>query len=135
LILHNRALVDEAGEQIGADDLSDPTLRAIYGALLATSPEASVDEVAEQVPEEARMLFQALVEEPVGSGFDVAQTFADSLRRFRVTAIERRLREIDGLLTLASDAEKDEFIREKERLNRERMALGAGRFKSFDSVR
>jgi DNA primase len=135
LLLHHRALVEEAGEQIGADDLGHPALRAIYGALLAASPDAPLEEVAEQVPDEARELYQALWEEPVADGFNVERTFADCLRKIRVAAIERRQREIDGELPLASDEEKDKLIREKEQLNRDRVALGAGRFKSFDAKR
>lgn len=135
LLLHHRALVDEAGEQIGADDLGHPALRAIYGALLAASPDAPLEDVAEQVPHEARELYQALWEEPVADGFNVERTFADCLRKIRVAAIERRLHEIDGELPLAADAEKDTLIREKEQLNRDRVALGAGRFRGFDVKR
>jgi DNA primase len=135
LLLHHRSRVDEAGEQIGTEDLGHPALRAIYGALLAASPEASLEDVAERVPDEAQALYHALREEPIADGFNVDQTFADCLRKIRVAAIERRLREIDGELPLASDAEKDRLIREKEQLNRDRVALGAGRFKSFDAKR
>jgi hypothetical protein len=135
LLLHHRSLVDEAGEQIGAEDLGDSALREIYGALLAAGHDTALEAVGERVPEEVRALFQALWEEPIAEGFNVERTFADCLRKIRVAAIERRQREIDSELPLASDAEKDTLIREKEQLNRDRVALGAGRFKSFDSKR
>lgn len=135
LLLHHRSRVEEVGEQIGPDDLQHPGLRAIYAALLAGDPEASPVEIEERLPEAARGLFRELQEAPVGEGIHVAETLAGCVRRLRGAPIRRRLREIDRELRIASEEEKDELVREKERLHRDLAALGAGRFKSFDPGR
>lgn len=135
LALHDRSLVDMIGEQIGAEDLRDPALRAIFEALLAHGNEADASAFAAHVPESARTRLAELLADPVGEGIDVARTVAGAIARIRGAGLKQRLREIDRLLELAPDAETDDLIREKERLHRDLAALGAGTMKSFDSGR
>jgi DNA primase len=135
VLLHHRGPLEEVGEQVGPEDLQDSALRAIYRVLLSASHDASLEELAAEIPEDARDLFQQLQDEPVGEGIDVTKTLAACVAKIRGVPIKKRLREIDRELTIAPEAEKDELVREKERLNRDLSALGAGRFKSFDTGR
>ncbi|HEY9479198.1 MAG TPA: DNA primase [Gemmatimonadaceae bacterium] len=133
VLLHHRTRIEEVGEQIGPDELRDPALREIYAALLATSPDAPLDDVAERIPSDtdARSLFVELAEEPPGEGFQVDSVLISSVSKIRGATIRRRLREIDREMGIAQDAQKDELISEKRRLNRDVTALGAGRFKGY----
>ncbi len=131
ILLQHRANVETAGEQIGPDDLHDPELRAIYSALLATPPEASLEELATKVPERARGLLQELVAEPLGEGFDVASALAGSVNRIRGAPLQRELVELRRQLGIASEAEKDAIIAEMDRKRRELTALGIRRYRGF----
>ena len=135
LALHDRSLVDTIGEQVGPEDLRDPSLRAIFTALVSHGEEGDAVALAEHVPESARARLAELLAEPVEAGIDVTETVAGAVARIRGARLKQRLREIDGLMALAPDAEKDTLIREKERLHRDLAALGAGTMKSFDSGR
>ncbi|HEU4641236.1 MAG TPA: DNA primase [Gemmatimonadaceae bacterium] len=132
ILVHRPAMLEEVAEQVGPEDLHDAALRAVYAALLGAG-EDDAEAVAARLPEETRPLYQALQEKPVPEEYDVARTVAGCISRLRGAPLRRRLREIDGLLDIAPDEQKDALTREKERLQRDLTALGAGRFKSFDS--
>lgn len=134
ILAHRPAMLEQVAEQVGPDDLRDPDLRAIYATLLGAGDEPA-EALLAKLPEDARALFQALLEAPVPEEYDVARTVAGCIAKLRGVPLRHRLREIDGLLDIAPDEQKDELIREKERLGRDLAALGAGRFKSFDSGR
>ena len=130
-LVHAPALRDVVGEQVGASDLTDPAYGAILAALVAAGPDAAPVQVADALDEELRPLFQDLLERPPGEGFDAAREADGCVARIRVAPIERRLREIERDFSIAPDAEKDALMREKDRLNRERAALGVGTMKSY----
>jgi hypothetical protein len=89
--------------------------------------------VADQLTDDMRPLFQELLEEPPGEGFDASREAEGCVTRIRVAPIERRLREIQREVPIAPDDDaKNALIREKEQLRDERAALGGGRMKSFD---
>jgi hypothetical protein len=49
--------------------------------------------------------------------------------------LDARLNDIDREMPLAAPDEKDDLIREKEKLLKQMQALGRGRFKSFRTSR
>ena len=133
ILIHHRSQIETVGEQVGPAELRDPVLREIFAALLAVPPEASLEAIVERLPEESRALFAELLEEPAGEGIDVNRTLQGCVAQIRGVPIRRRLREIDREMDIAQEAQKDELIREKTRLIRDVAALGAGRYKSFES--
>ncbi|HEX6536864.1 MAG TPA: DNA primase [Gemmatimonadaceae bacterium] len=135
ILVHRRAMLEEVAEQIGPEDLHDAALKAVFAALLAAAADETPEALVERLLEDAVPVYRVLLNEPVPEEFDVPRTVAGAVSKLRGVPLRRRLREIDGLLDIAPDAEKDELIREKGRLTRELAALGAGRFKSFDSGR
>jgi hypothetical protein len=58
-----------------------------------------------------------------------------SLNTIASRDLDARLTDIDRVMPLAAPDEKDDLIREKERLLRQMQALGRGRFKSFRTSR
>ncbi len=75
LLLHDRALVEGASEQVGPDDLSDPTLRDIMRAIIAADPSLPSGDLARR-DSNPRVcpLFQELLERPLMDGLDTGQS-------------------------------------------------------------
>ncbi|HEY7878292.1 MAG TPA: DNA primase [Gemmatimonadaceae bacterium] len=133
VLIHAPVLRDVVGEQVGADDLTDERYGKMLAALVASGPDGTAQQVADQLPDDMRPLFQELLEEPPGEGFDASREAEGCVTRIRVAPIERRLREIQREVPIAPDDDaKNALIREKEQLRDERAALGGGRMKSFD---
>jgi hypothetical protein len=102
--------VDRAGELIAPEDFDDPHHRAIFEALLddpeLRSPPPSMDPVAAQ-------RFEEILSDPeeVAHGIDV---FTKSVNRMRVSALDRRIQDLQRRIEAAStDEEKLALTSEK----------------------
>jgi DNA primase len=131
ILLHDRAQVEAAGEQVGPDDLSDPSLRDILRAIIAADPSLPSSELAVELAPESVPLYQELLERPLLDGIDTGSLMSGCLAHIRAALIERRLDAIDGEIRIASPEEQDALLAEKQRLHREVVALGVRRYKSF----
>ena len=130
VLLHERRYIDAIGERLGAESFTDPIYRRIFTELVALGPDATVGEIAGGFDEEAIEVLEDLLAER--GGLERASELAEgSLRSIVARDIDLRLTEIDRVMPLAAADEKDDLIREKERLLREMQALGRQRFKSF----
>src|SRR5215213_3158004 len=130
VLLHERRYVESVGERLGEESFTDPVYGRIFAELASQGPDATISEIAGLFDEETIEVLQALLQERGGlerAGEIVEGTLNAMLSR----DLDERLRAIDRLMPLASSDDKDELIREKERLLREMQALGRGRFKSF----
>jgi DNA primase len=127
VLVHERARVEGIAEQIGSDDLTDPLSREIYALLLHSEPDEPLDPSG--LSDGAAALLAELQERPIREGFDVESALRDGVSRVRGTTIEERLAEIDDVITLADDAQKDALISEKVKLNRSLRELGVVRVK------
>jgi DNA primase len=135
ILLHDRSHVERVVEQVDPEDLRHPALRDIYRALLAVSPEDSIEAVASRLAPESADLFALLQREPIGEGEEIERSLAGSIAKFRRTKVQRQMDEIMRSLRIASPAEQDVLIAEKSRLMEELKALGGGSFRSFDRAR
>ncbi|MGH7621924.1 MAG: hypothetical protein ACREMU_06255, partial [Gemmatimonadaceae bacterium] len=135
ILLHDRSHVEQVAEHIGPEELRDPGLRDIYRALLAVSPEDSLEVVASRLEPESADLFSLLQREPIGEGEEVQRSLAGSIARIRRTAVQRKMDEITRAIRIASPEEQDVLMVEKRRLMDDLAALGGGSFKSFDRAR
>lgn len=135
LLLHDRAHVETAGEQVGPDDITDPALRDILRALLGADPELPAADLAGELDPESLPTLETLLERPLSDELDAGRLLSGCLARVRAAVIERRMNEIDGELRIASPAEQDALLAEKQRLQKEVVALGVRRYKSFDPAR
>lgn len=134
VLLHRRRYVEPVAERIEAERFADPSAAAIFSQLTAGDPEATVDELAANLDEEAIDLLQELMGET--GGLDQPEGTLDAnIKALLSRPIDERLAEIDRLLPLADSDQKDELIREKGRLVEENKALGRSRWKSFNSPR
>jgi DNA primase len=108
--------VERAGELISPEDFDDPHQRAIFQALLddpeLRSPPPSMDPVTAQ-------RFEEILSDPeeMAHGVDV---FTKSVNRMRVSALDRRIQDLQrGIEAASSDEEKRALTSEKAELARE----------------
>jgi DNA primase len=132
MLLHQRRFIDSAAERIGPDMFVDPVYRTIFAALTTGDHEATIDEIAAPLDEEATQALQGLLDER--GGIDRAEESIDgSTKQLLSREVAHRLDEIDRLMSLADDRGKNDLIAEKRRLQAEMNALGRPRWKGFNS--
>jgi DNA primase len=134
MLLHQRMFVEPIGERLSPSRISDLAYRQIFSALVMLGPEASVEEIAHRLDEDATEVLQELLVE--NGGLERSdEVIEGSVNALLARDVSNRLTEIDRLLPLAAGNEKDDLIREKRRLAKEIQSLGRPRWKSFGSTR
>jgi DNA primase len=129
-----RSLFDRVAERIEASMLRDPDCRAIFDALLRIGPDATVDELtADLTPETVAVLQTMLADGTMGG--EPARVIDDSIAHLRVRALQERLRDIERLMKLASDSEKNGLLTEQTRIMTEVRALGGRGFPTYGKSR
>ena len=125
-----RTRVEQIAERVGRESFRDPEYLAIYQALIAAGPDATIEEVASHLDEDS----VATVEEIVGEGayqINPEQTIGDSLAELQARELDGRLAEIDRITPLASADQIDKLIAEKQELSKELRGTGKKYFKAF----
>lgn len=129
-MLQQRSRVESIAERIGPDSFHDPCYRAVFAALLDAGEGAALEELAASLDPET--LEEA--EELLGAGeslMDAQKTIDDSITRLHVRDMEDRLLEIDRLVPLANDKEKELLQGERQKLVVQMRASGKMTFKAF----
>ena len=134
VMLHDRRYVELVAERLGAESFTDETYRMIFSELVALGPEATIGEIAGGFDEVAIEELEELVAED--GGLERANEIVDgSINLMASRDLDARLVDIDREMPLAAPDEKDDLIREKEKLLKQMQALGRGRYKSFRTSR
>jgi len=134
MLLHQRMFVEPIGERLSPSRMADVAYREIFSALVMLGPEASVEEIAHRLDDDATEVLQELLVE--NGGLERSdEVIEGSLNALLARDVSNRLTEIDRLLPLAAADEKDDLIREKRRLAKEIQSLGRPRWKTFGSTR
>lgn len=129
-MVQDRSRVEPIAERIGPDMFRHPEYRAIFSALLEKGEDATMDELAGVLDAEAL----ETMEEMLGEGqaqVNAQRTIDDSITRLHVREMEERLVEIDRLLPLANEAEREALSKEREKLVIQMRASGKMTFKAF----
>lgn len=125
-----RTRVEQIVEKLGAEGFKEPEYRAIYQALVAAGPDATIEEVTSHLDEDE----VGSVEEIIGEGayqIDPERTISDSLATLRARDLDLRAAELDRIIPLANGAEKDKYIAEKDEIRKELTATGRNYYKKF----
>ena len=125
VLLHVPAHFERVVESIGAESFREPELRAIFIAMAQHGADASVDVLASELDADAVERLQELLEERGGLE-NADATVTGALRRMRAHEIRERLQELQRLLAIATPAEQDQLLREKNELAKEQRSLGGG---------
>jgi DNA primase len=113
VMLTSRALVERILERIGPGEFRDERYREIFERLVAVAPDAVIGDVAAGLTPPSASVFEVLLEEQ-GAVIDVERTVTDCLARLEL----RRRRELNARiqrdLGVATPAETDRLIAEKQ---------------------
>jgi hypothetical protein len=129
-MLLSRSRVEQIAEKLGAESFREPEYRAIYQALIAAGPDATIEDVTAHLDEDA----VGSVEEIIGEGsyqIDPERTISDSLATLRARDLDLRAAELDRIIPLAKGADKDKYIAEKDEIRKELKATGRNYYKKF----
>jgi DNA primase len=121
-------------ERIGADRFRDARYRSIFETLLELGEDHTPEQLANQLePDVVKELDNLLAE--LDALVDPEQTVDASLADLEVRELDERLEEIDRSISLATDAEKVDLLKEKLRLHKEIELLGQPTAKGFKFLR
>ena len=123
VMLYERAEVDGLAERIDPGEFRNAQLREIFQALVELGDGVTVEKLASVLTPDAVEEMQELLEE-LDALVDMQRTIDDSLATLQVRQLKTRMKEIEGLMTVASGEEKDALNAEKTKLQREVLALG-----------
>ncbi|MDQ6769304.1 MAG: DNA primase [Gemmatimonadota bacterium] len=129
-MLSVRSRAEQIAEKLGEESFRDPQYRAIYHALIAAGPDATLEELSANLDEEGI----GLVEDIIAEGaiqMDVERTISDSLATLRARELDHRAEELDRIIPLADGTQKDKLIAEKEAIRDELNATGRKLYKKF----
>ena len=122
--------MEPIAERIGPDSFRDPMYREIFAALLETGEGATLDELSALLEPDAVAVMQELLGEE-GALVNAQRTIDDSITRLHVRDMEERVAEIDRLLAIARDDEKDTLQQERAKLVMQMRASGRMTYKAF----
>ena len=117
-------------EKVDPARFTDLRYRAIFEAMLSLEDEYTVERLAERLGDEEITVLNALLD-TFDAQIDPDKTIAASLAVLAMRDIDARLAEIDTLMSLASVEEQTQFMKEKQRLQKEIELLGQPAAKSF----
>ena len=130
VLLQRPAYFEQVIERVGVESFRDPELRRIFAAMVEHGPDAGFDVLAASLTGDAVVVMQDLLDET--GGLDHAdEAVAGSLRAIHKGDLARRMEEIDALMPLAANDEKDVLTQEKMQLVEEMRSLGGGPWKQF----
>lgn len=123
-MLRSAAALERILERLGAESFLEPRLREIFETLRDLGSNEHVEQVAERLSPSAVALLDELLAEP-DNILNLDRTVEDSLARLEERRLQERNREIDRLMTLATDEEKTALITEKRENARQIQELSA----------
>lgn len=109
--------------QIGADHFRDPDYRAIFEGIVEIGDHFNIERLAEVLDDDIIDILNNLLAE-LDSISDINGTIKSSVSQIISRNLKDRMREIDSMISLASEEEKTELWNEKWRLRKEIELLG-----------
>ena len=130
VLLQRPAYFEQVIERVGVESFRDPELRRIFAAMVEHGPDAGFDVLAASLTGDAVVVMQDLLDE-TGGLEHADEAVAGSLTAIHKGDLARRMEEIDALMPLAANDEKDVLTQEKMQLVEELRSLGGGPWKQF----
>lgn len=122
VMLTSRALVERIAERIGPGEFRDERYREIFERLATVAPDAVIGDVAAGMSAPATSVLETLLEEQ-GAIIDVERTVTDCLAKLELRKLEERNAGLQRDLMVATPAETDRLIAEKQANNDEMRRL------------
>ena len=122
VMLTSRALIERITERIGPGEFRDDRYREIFERLATVEPDAVIGDVAAGLSAPATSVLETLLEEQ-GAIIDVERTVTDCLAKLELRKLEERNAGLQRDLMVATPAETDRLIAEKQANNDEMRRL------------
>ncbi|MBA3644907.1 MAG: DNA primase [Gemmatimonadaceae bacterium] len=139
------ARIEVIAEQVGPESFRDGHYRAIYEALIAVGDSGNLETIAASLEPDEIETMEELAADKASQLSSAADTekavmnsgraIADSIAGLRARDISDRMAELDRIIPVASDSEKDQLMMEKEKLREEKQQLGQAGTHSFKAFR
>ena len=113
VMLTSRALIERITERIGPGEFRDERYREIFEKLAAASPDAVIGDVAVGLTSASASVLETLLEEQ-GAIIDVERTVTDCLAKLELRRRKEMNARIQRDLMVATPAETDRLIAEKQ---------------------
>ena len=113
VMLTSRALIERIAERVGPGEFRDERYREIFEKLAATSPDAVIGDVAAGLTSASASVLETLLEEQ-GAIIDVERTVTDCLTKLELRRRKELNAQIQRDLMVATPAETDRLIAEKQ---------------------
>jgi hypothetical protein len=128
-MLQDRSRVESIAERVGPDSFRHPHYREIFATLLDAGDSTFESLSATLDPDAIETAQDLLGDGP--SQMDVQRTIDDSITRLHVREMEDRLSQIDSLLPIANEREKESLQEERQKLVVQMRASGKMAYKAF----
>lgn len=123
-MLRSTAMLERVLERIDTTYLEQASTRRIFEALRDVGSADHVEQVAERLSPDDVAVLDALLADPDAIQA-LERTVDDSIAWLEARRLQKRNREIDGLMPLATPGEKNALLREKEENKRQMVELQA----------
>ena len=138
--------IEIIAEQIGPESFRDPEYRAIYEALIAAGDTGSLEAIAasldpdaietmEELAADKAVQVSILKSDEERANMNPSRAIADSIARLRARDITTELDELERVIPLASEDEKDEMMLKRTRLQKELAQLGEASSHTYKAFR
>lgn len=125
-LLFKFSYAEQISEKLGTESFREPSYRAIYQGLLAAGEMWTLKDLAADAAATAEEILAEGAPQP-----DSGRTVNDSLATLRARNLDCRAAELDRLIPIAAQPEKDALIKEKDEIRKELNASGRNYYKKF----
>jgi DNA primase len=125
-MLLSRPQVERVAERLGPGSFREPLYRELFTILLELGESGSVEAIAARLSPSGIKVLEDLLAQP-DAILDVEQSVDDAIRALERIRLETRNKEIDDLIRVASEEEKNALLMEKTGNQREISRLSDGR--------
>ena len=124
VILAHPAYLEMAAEaDVGPATFEDVRYRELFETLTRIGADASPEVVVGELSADAALVYDEMLGEPPESFVDLETTYRDTVARLRIRELDKQNDELQRLIPMASEAEKNVLLAEKEANARKARAL------------
>jgi DNA primase len=124
-LLMSRTMIRYVAERVGSESFRVPVYRELFSTLLEAGDDAEPADLEPDLSKAAVAAMQELLEAP-NAIVNIQRTIDESIAMLLVQPLQARKAEIMRLISVASDAEKNALLREKQELQQKIAALRLG---------
>ncbi len=115
VILAHPAYLEMAAEaDVGPTTFDDARYREIFETLTRIGADASPEVVVRELSADAALAYDEMLGEPPESLVDLETTYRDSVAKLRIRELDKKNDELQRLIPMASEAEKNVLLAEKD---------------------